>query len=652
MDEAQKRKQLYTLICITLDQQHSTRIIRLFVLISFAYPLRVTTNRHDITEVEMSFVRGRSRFTLVPQLSEGENFASSPVSLSHGRHRQLSSARERKGTRIPSVLKKSKETTRRKNMRQNRSKANGLALSGLSIRPRSIDLLSTVVVNDTRIARASSVSDASSFSTRSSVPGQLFAKLPPRRRHTIRYREALAMRYDYLHKIHAHALTSANQGKNENSEWATQKSFRCSQGPVYLWDLFEPRGWCTEKVWVLGWPVIREWMPKTSFKPTQAIGSDPMIGSRAFCRSDVFRYALSEKPSKGHDRHSIHQHHQQHYHRHHHRHHQGLPCLISLSMHERPSPPFTGVQIATDEDRSAGQAYKMKTDKGGSIDEEKGKKFMIRKQNIALALKCAPQLHDNHSTVAPSSSQSLQKVEKFKIFNESMSSFAPHFPRLSIPGHYRILAADIISAHDWLDFHRLACIGGNSDEFTFGSPVQSSTLIYTNTDDSLTNSTRRLDGRDDNHITKGPPSAPQGDDSQREEMHGSKIRFSARFEQMVLSMTLVGRDVVGPTANAARSAAIPKGASVPIQPPMPVTPATKLELFDEDFPKTSIEAWAAPAAAILGPAIACLEDDGFQLVHREVDYDKSYDDETYNRLGVPAPKHTATMTFVNARGAL
>ena len=156
-------------------------------------------------------------------------------------------------------------------MRQNRSKANGLALSGLSIRPRSIDLLSTVVVNDTRIARASSVSDASSFSTRSSVPGQLFAKLPPRRRHTIRYREALAMRYDYLHKIHAHALTSANQGKNENSEWATQKSFRCSQGPVYLWDLFEPRGWCTEKVWVLGWPVIREWKPRNSFKPTQQI---------------------------------------------------------------------------------------------------------------------------------------------------------------------------------------------------------------------------------------------------------------------------------------------------------------------------------------------------------------------------------------------
>ena len=156
------------------------------------------------------------------------------------------------------------------------------------------------------------------------------------------------------------------------------------------------------------------------------------------------------------------------------------------------------------------------------------------------------------------------------------------------------------------------------------------------------------------------------------------LRFSDRFDQLVFSMTLVGRDIVGPAADKARAAEL--GARPKDHRRLAATNTTtrreaatghatgratgratggsrrqgevlrsrqrRLASADDGFPTDVRSAWRVPAAANLGPLVECLESDGFQLVHREQTYDRAYDDAREVKLGVPPPKHTAAMTFV------
>ena len=108
--------------------------------------------------------------------------------------------------------------------------------------------------------------------------------------------------------------------------------------------------------------------------------------------------------------------------------------------------------------------------------------------------------------------------------------------------------------------------------------------------------------------------------------------LSTRFDQLVLSLVLVGSDLHGDAAQARRDKDLGSGAQGKKQ--------VKL-----------VPGWSGPAAATLGPLVECLEADGFRLVHRETLYD--YEHEAGERRGgrgvagaAEPPLHAAALTLV------
>jgi hypothetical protein len=147
---------------------------------------------HGIFEIEMSFLRGHSRFT-VPALA------------------------------APGALELAPSTSS-----SSSSSSSSSPLSSLSI-------LTSYFTSSTSSSSSSSSSTSSSSAATtsydspsrdvsSSMPSRPFVALPPRRRHAIRLRESLAMRTSYINNGKSH---SGGYGKG----WARHEAFRCSKGP-------------------------------------------------------------------------------------------------------------------------------------------------------------------------------------------------------------------------------------------------------------------------------------------------------------------------------------------------------------------------------------------------------------------------------------
>ncbi len=262
-----------------------------------------------------------------------------------------------------------------------------------------------------------------------------------------------------------------------------------------------------------------------------------------------------------------------------------------------------------------------------------------RASNIAAALRCAPAT-DAASVPFSSSSSSSSPPPPPPPLSSSPSRNHSHAHPF-----YRVLAADVTTAADWLHVKQLACTGG-AIKSTANFGVGTTTPLAETKESGL-------------------------------------LKFSDRFDQLVLSMTLVGRDVVGNTAQMMKAAELgttsgsrrsrrrlanatttttaimKEGATNTSK----VQSRTSLRRHDRrnssrrrlssdgEFPVDAASAWAAPSAANIGPLVECLERDGFQLVNREQTYDRAYDDAREMRLGIPPPKYTAAMTFVVGAGS-
>eukprot|EP00613_Pedinella_sp_CCMP2098_P052049 CAMPEP_0171897428 /NCGR_PEP_ID=MMETSP0992-20121227/48129_1 /TAXON_ID=483369 /ORGANISM="non described non described, Strain CCMP2098" /LENGTH=833 /DNA_ID=CAMNT_0012525553 /DNA_START=122 /DNA_END=2623 /DNA_ORIENTATION=+ len=225
--------------------------------------------------------------------------------------------------------------------------------------------------------------------------------------------------------------------------------------------------------------------------------------------------------------------------------------------------------------------------------------------------------------------------------------------------HHRILALDVVTEADWQNLAHAACASAATATAAAFPSRQHQSGAKPDKDDSL------------------------GD-------HGLQGSLSTRFDQLVLSLVLVGSDLRGSAAQARKdrdlkaAATATAAAAAALLPTVDITkpPWSWRRLSQEgeenkakskrgrdrdrhrrlhsssssssssgahgkkkQLLENLVPGWAGPAAATLGPLVECLEADGFRLVHREALYDFVHEKAGHGNTTEP-PLHAAALTLV------
>jgi len=403
-----------------------------------------------------------------------------------------------------------------------------------------------------------------------------------------------------------------------------KETWRCHKGPVYAWDLFEPHGWCADKVWARGWPQAG---PQTT-------GQASLSGARAFC----------VPPNKSH----------KHGHRHRGQHGQNQPLSSLALANSTSSSSFHDAAAAAAATNTCAVAAQ----------------GQARARSIAQALGCAALAPTHpllHSQPHPLAGDGFERVEWATAAAPSkLSAVAGAAAGAGGAGsggseevHHRILALDVVTEADWQNLAHAACASAATATAAAFPSRQHQSGAKPDKDDSL------------------------GD-------HGLQGSLSTRFDQLVLSLVLVGSDLRGSAAQARKdrdlkaAATATAAAAAALLPTVDITkpPWSWRRLSQEgeenkakskrgrdrdrhrrlhsssssssssgahgkkkQLLENLVPGWAGPAAATLGPLVECLEADGFRLVHREALYDFVHEKAGHGNTTEP-PLHAAALTLV------
>jgi hypothetical protein len=369
------------------------------------------------------------------------------------------------------------------------------------------------------------------------------------------------------------------------SGWRHLPAFQCRRGAYYLWDLFEPRGFCASKVWI---PVTNgRW---ASFDEDERGSSSDSSdsgdhGARVFCIPELF---LPEQ-----EQHRIPSH-------------RSISSNLTCTVAEGPSGAVAPGPFAESVARALG--CKLFLERRDTVDSSSMP--AVTAPSTAASISRLGELADHRVLVARADT-----AEEWQALKHAACASRPKAQNYSTTRE-----GSMRTPLSLMDFNRTRGWLGNFDQL-----VLDLALVGSDVYDSSARNRRNHDQEAYEYMLKQEHLRAQSSHTEQHEL--ALMDASQNTTTNMAGATTAVAGVLEFKDRRALSYRRKQKAQKKSRNSFPPPPG-----------------WLKMAAANLGPLVECLEDSGFALAHRELLFSEPPED--YTRPRAPAAVHAATCTFV------